>query len=301
MQWRPCDLFSLPSAEKALEGADYAIYFLHRPQRPARLTQADTADMNAIQADYFARAALKNGIKHILLLLNTVSADNLNSQLQGCLETERILASYGLPFTTLGTRQQAGTVHDSRPVPAELADAGRALLMAAAGVALSGKQAGAPAKSSAAKTGPFPDVRSIQRVVLPGDTDAAWAARYYTDWLGSLLKPLIRIDYHDSEDRYRLCLRAFRRPILELTCQPLQSSPQHTVFRISGGILTKQRDPYEGRLAFLQIPGSRECIIAIHDYQPSLPWFLYKHTQARVHLLVMSAFRRHLRRINSRR
>jgi hypothetical protein len=69
------------------------------------------------------------------------------------------------------------------------------------------------------------------------------------------------------------------------------------VYRISGGALTQKGTEHLGRLEFLQIPGTRECIIAIHDYFPSLPWFVYQSTQAVAHLWVMAAFRRHLQRM----
>ncbi|MNW35612.1 hypothetical protein D3C74_126110 [compost metagenome] len=44
------------------------------------------------------------------------------------------------------------------------------------------------------------------------------------------------------------------------------------------------REDHHGRLEFLQIPGTNVCVVAIHDYVPSLPWFIYKYTQAKVHL-----------------
>ncbi|MNB77202.1 hypothetical protein D3C75_238850 [compost metagenome] len=306
VQRRPCDLFSLPSAEKAMQDADYAIYFVQPKRYPARLTQACSADINAIQADHFARAACKNGIQHIAFLCSTAAGDvSPRSQLLSCLEIERILGSYGLPVTTLRTGQNAkqttaGAPGPSFQAPAALISAGKVLLDALVTAYRSGKPPGAPPdKGPSVKSKQVSDVRSIQRVVLPDNTDAAWAARYYLDWLGSLLKLPVRID-HEGGDRYRICLRTGGLPILELTRLQQQSDPQHTMLRISGGVLAKQQDGYEGRLEFLQLPGSRECIIAIHDYLPSLPWVLYKHTQALVHLWVMAAFRRHLQRISSR-
>ncbi len=288
-----------------MQGADYAIYFVQPKRYPARLTQACIADINAIQADHFARAACKNGIQHIAFLCSAAAGDDTPGSLPlSCLEIERILGSYGLPVTTLRTGQNArqttaGAPGPSFEAPAALISAGKVLLDALVTASGSGKLPGIPDKGPSVKSTRVSDVRSIQRVVLPDNTDAAWAARYYLDWLGSLLKLPLRID-HDGGDRHRICLRAGSLPILELTCLPHQSNPQHTILRISGGVLAKQQDAYEGRLEFLQLPGTRECIIAIHDYLPSLPWVLYKHTQALVHLWVMAAFRRHLQLISSR-
>ena len=35
-------------------------------------------------------------------------------------------------------------------------------------------------------------------------------------------------------------------------------------------------------------------ITAIHEFVPRLPWFVYKYTQAKAHLLVMRKFEKHL-------
>jgi len=37
---------------------------------------------------------------------------------------------------------------------------------------------------------------------------------------------------------------------------------------------------------------------SIHGFAPTLPWWIYANTQARVHLRVMRAFARHLDRQN---
>lgn len=311
VQRRPCDLFSLPSATTALQGADYAIYLAHPVMSQARLTQASIADMAAIQADIFARAACINGIRHIACLSGPASRNILPGQrfryLHDSLEAERILRSCRLPVTVLRSgqpsSQTAGRSENTAiPVPIELTGAGMTLLAAVEAASRNDTHpgTGAPVQPPPRKKAkPASDVRSVQRVVLPGNTDAGWAARHYLEWLGSILKPLIRID-HDGGSRYRVCLRSSRCALLELNYLPEQSSAAGSIYRISGGVLTKQDDSYQSRLEFLQIPGSRECIIAIHDYLPSLPWFLYKHTQARVHLLVMTAFRRHLLRMSKR-
>jgi len=39
---------------------------------------------------------------------------------------------------------------------------------------------------------------------------------------------------------------------------------------------------------------------AIHDFSPSLPWYLYNITQAVAHLMVMKAFGHHLRNLCER-
>jgi uncharacterized protein YbjT (DUF2867 family) len=430
VKWRSCELFSMSSAEKALQGADYAVYLVHSMLPSAKLTQADFQDMDAILADNFARAARKNGIKQIVYLSGIIPGhippEQLSRHLRSRLEVERILGSYGVPVTTiraglivgpqgssfpilvklvrrlpvmllpkwtrtathpialsevlLALRQCIGSAdlygraidvggpdvmtykemmvktsqvlhkkrrlidiplltinlsrlwvtlitgapkemsyplieslahhmvaHPERSVPG-ISD-GRIHFEEAACEALKAEEEARSAakakpraaanKPSGSTKKPASDVRSIQRVVLPGDTNADWAARYYLEWLGKSLKGLVRVDY-DGGNIYRVRLRASRQPILELTYLPERSTAESTVYHISGGAFTKKGDTHEGRLEFLQIPGTRECVIAIHDYLPSLPWFLYKYTQAKAHLWVMAAFRRHLKRLSSR-
>lgn len=139
------------------------------------------------------------------------------------------------------------------------------------------------------------DVRSVQRVTLPEGKDARWAGEYYIHWLGKamLLRPFIRTE--TSEDGVsRIFIRFFSRPILELSYDASRSDENRAVYRITGGMFANAKDAHHGRLEFLMIPGSSDCVVAIHDYMPSMPWFLYKYTQAKLHLVVMYAFRKHL-------
>ncbi|CAM4267664.1 NAD(P)H-binding protein [Saccharibacillus endophyticus] len=143
------------------------------------------------------------------------------------------------------------------------------------------------------------DVRSVQRVTLPEGKDARWAGEYYIQWLGkSIMRPFIRTE--TGEDGVsRIYIRFFSKPILELSYDASRSDNERAVYRITGGMFANAKDAHHGRLEFLMIPGSSDCVVAIHDYMPSMPWFLYKYTQAKLHLAVMYAFRKHLERKGS--
>ena len=67
-EWRRCDLFSLLQVERALAGADVAVYLVHSMLPSARLTQATFADLDLLLADTFARGATKAGVKQIVYL-----------------------------------------------------------------------------------------------------------------------------------------------------------------------------------------------------------------------------------------
>jgi uncharacterized protein YbjT (DUF2867 family) len=100
--WRQCDLFSLRDLERALEGADCAIYLVHSMLPSARLTQASFADLDLLLADNFARAAKRCGVSQILYVGGlTPSEGSLSPHLASRLEVERTLASHGVPLTAL--------------------------------------------------------------------------------------------------------------------------------------------------------------------------------------------------------
>ncbi len=101
VRWERCDLFSLLQTERALSGADFAVYLVHS-MLPARLTQARFEDMDFILADNFARSAARAGIKQIVYLGGIIPDDaQLSRHLASRLEVERVLAARGVPVTSL--------------------------------------------------------------------------------------------------------------------------------------------------------------------------------------------------------
>ncbi|WP_054707905.1 NAD(P)H-binding protein [Bacillus sp. JCM 19041] len=155
-------------------------------------------------------------------------------------------------------------------------------------------------KSKRDKTVSIPaisDVRSVQRVLLPDGKDAKWVADYYTKWLSVIGHPLIKTTT-DSDYNARIYLLG--KPMLELTYSKERSTNQRSLYYITGGLLIKlNEEPNRSRLEFRQIPNSQECLIAIHEYRPSLPWLIYTLTQAKVHILVMYLFKKHLLRLTN--
>jgi hypothetical protein len=69
-------------------------------------------------------------------------------------------------------------------------------------------------------------------------------------------------------------------------------------FYISGGLLSRKVDP-AGRLEFRLFPELKCLVASIHGFAPTLPWWLYANTQARIHLHVMMAFSKHLQRLSA--
>lgn len=139
-------------------------------------------------------------------------------------------------------------------------------------------------------------VRSIQRVILPPGQDAAWVAGNYFRWLGECCWPLVR-SHVDAGNNVEVWTRILPIRLLALTYQPTSSTPERQVYAISGGFLARLRSPGRPRFEFHTLLGGRYTMTAIHDYAPSLPWYLYIVTQAVGHILVMRRYQARLARL----
>ena len=110
-RWRHCDLFSLSSVTKAMEGADVGIYLVHSMLPSSRLSQGNFEDFDLILADNFARAAKQHGLRQIIYLGGLIPDEDeskLSKHLRSRLEVERVLGSTGVPVTSLRAALIAG-------------------------------------------------------------------------------------------------------------------------------------------------------------------------------------------------
>jgi hypothetical protein len=138
-------------------------------------------------------------------------------------------------------------------------------------------------------------VRSVQRMALPDGWSAATVTREYGKWLSRHFRGLLTVDT-DESGMVRFLIGGLKVCLLELTPTPFSEDSERCAFYITGGCLARQVDP-PGRLEF-RVIDSRRCVMAsIHDFAPTLPWWLYANTQAVAHLWVMRAFGRHLRQM----
>lgn len=424
VEWRASDLFNLRHAETALAGADIAVYLVHSMMPPAHLTQGRFDDLDLICAENFARAAAKNGVRHIVYLGGLLPASTvaLSRHLESRLEVERALGSHGVPLTALRAGLiigAGGSSFDmmarlvgrlpfmlgprwtqSRCQPIDLGDAvtllehaidrpdlaGRAydiggpdvvsyaemLRMTGAaqgkqtrvitlpintvklsllwvsvitgasqalvrplveslchdmvandglvfqkGAGLEGrplraaleaavqeearreaekKQSSAKAMIAVRPRAPRPVDRrvcSVQRLRVRPGLNATLVAAEYVAWLPRFMRPFLRVVVDDA----RVCrfyLWPLREPLLVLTFASDRSSPDRQLFYVTGGLLSGEPMASRPRLEFRTVLDGEYVLAAIHDFVPRLPWFIYKYTQARVHLLVMNAFARHL-------
>jgi uncharacterized protein YbjT (DUF2867 family) len=138
-------------------------------------------------------------------------------------------------------------------------------------------------------------VRSVQRLPLPEERDAVWAAAEYMTWLPRALWPLLWVTVSEA-GLVRFGLLGLSHPLLELAWSRERSLPDRTLLYVVGGLLARVTEGRRGRLEFRVVLDGRTLVAAVHELVPSLPWPVYNATQALVHLGVMRAFGRHLAR-----
>ena len=135
--------------------------------------------------------------------------------------------------------------------------------------------------------------RSVQRFPLPAGRDAAWVKNQYLTWLPKAFAPFLRVNIDGDDVTFSVLTK--RPALLKLKFSEERSSPDRQLLYIMHGGLAARAD--KGRLEFRTILNRKFVIAAIHDFKPSLPWLIYRHTQAVMHLIVMNAFRRRLKQI----
>lgn len=136
-------------------------------------------------------------------------------------------------------------------------------------------------------------VRSVQRMPLAAGWNAQKVATEYGEWLSRRFGGLINAQ-KDADGVVRFS--SLGMVLLELSPSPYsQGSKRRCAFYISDGILSRKVDP-PGRLEFRLFPEQGTLIVSIHGFSPTLPWWIYANTQARLHLRVMRAFAKHLQK-----
>lgn len=138
---------------------------------------------------------------------------------------------------------------------------------------------------------PRKDVRSIQRLVLPPGRNAEWVAQEYFNWLPFFFSTLVTVKV--TGDRCVFYLIHPNLQILILEKSRERSTPDRQLLYVVGGLLSGPMD--RGRLEFREVLDRKYVMAALHEFRPALPWYIYRWTQAIVHLIVMSAFGEHLK------
>jgi hypothetical protein len=129
-------------------------------------------------------------------------------------------------------------------------------------------------------------VRSVQRLPLPQGKNAESVKDLYVDWLPKFLSPLVKVSAIDTTVIFSTLNTKLE--LLELKLNRERSHEDRQLFYIVRGLMVAEDN--RGRLEFRVVLNRRFVLAAIHDYKPSLPWFIYIFTQAKLHLFVMKSF-----------
>lgn len=135
-------------------------------------------------------------------------------------------------------------------------------------------------------------VRSIQRLPSVPSANCSEIAREYESWLPKTLWGMIKVKSDFPAGLITFNLRGLSRPLLLL--QPILSETDRhrTKFHIVGGLLSKRSDC--GWLEFRQLADGKFTLVSINEFVPTLPWYIYRFTQAILHKWVMTCFAKHL-------
>ena len=111
-------------------------------------------------------------------------------------------------------------------------------------------------------------------------------------WLPRSFWGILPIKVHSEPDQVCFYLWGFSTPLLQLTRYHYASGEDRQVLFVTGGSLA--RTETTGRLEFRQVLDEQTLLVGLVDFEPTLPWWLYRITQAIAHRLVMGKFKRHL-------
>ncbi|MGW7862849.1 NAD-dependent epimerase/dehydratase family protein [Staphylococcus xylosus] len=144
-------------------------------------------------------------------------------------------------------------------------------------------------KGKSSRKGDIKDVRAISRVVLPKDVNMIQLAESYANFLNRITLNVVNSDF--NEDNFTISVPCLNKDLLLLSKDFKASNNERILYRIVGGDFAFDSDGGNARLEFRRLPNSDACIIALQEYEPTLPWWVYKYTQAKVHKSVMNLFK----------
>ncbi|OIJ18971.1 hypothetical protein BKP45_14695 [Anaerobacillus alkalidiazotrophicus] len=125
---------------------------------------------------------------------------------------------------------------------------------------------------------------SIQILNIHNRKKPSYMVGSYFQWLATESKNIISVSFQDKS--YSLYVKFLKTPVLILTIQT--TTNQKVVLHVTGGLLAKKNQI--GTFTFLMTEKGERFIVALERFEPSLPWWVYRITQAPIHEFVMKRF-----------
>lgn len=136
-------------------------------------------------------------------------------------------------------------------------------------------------------------VRSIQRLPSVPTVNCEEIAREYETWLPKAMLGLIKVESNPLSGLITFSFRGLPWPLLTLKPIAGETEMRRAKFHIVGGLLSKRSDC--GWLEFRQVANGKFTLVSINEFVPTLPWYLYRFTQAVLHKWTMISFAEHLK------
>lgn len=149
--------------------------------------------------------------------------------------------------------------------------------------------AGLPHAFTGAKRNAQSLVRSVQRMSMPTDKDASWLAEQYNTWLMRSFKGLINVVQENGRVQFRTLLGNFL--LIELQIDESLSDSERVLYRVTKGGLVSGAS--KGKFEF-RLLGPDLALVALHNFTPALPWWIYRWTQALFHARTMRRFTQYI-------
>ncbi len=135
-------------------------------------------------------------------------------------------------------------------------------------------------------------VRSIQRLPSIPTVNCDEIARDYEKWLPKAMLGLIKVASNPATGLVTFSFLGLPLPLLILKPIMGELDQRRAKFHIVGGLLSKRSDC--GWLEFRQVADRKFTLVSINEFVPTLPWYLYRFTQAVIHKWTMTSFAKHL-------
>jgi hypothetical protein len=251
------DLTSIPEAEVACAGARTLVMLAQARTPPARLTRASLADLDRLLADTLARAARRCGVQHVVFF--ACGDDD---------PREPLLRASGVPLSVL---------RGGGPDPAAHLEA---LIHRGPGDALVTE----PWTGGAPRPRARLQVCSVQRYPLPAGWSAERLATSFLGWVSGQV-PAVRV----ASSAGTSVVSALGARALLLRHAPGRSEEASYVLEVPGGALVR-RGGALARFEFRVLLDGVTAMVSLVGYPPSLPWPLYRLTQAALHEHLMKRF-----------
>lgn len=152
-------------------------------------------------------------------------------------------------------------------------------------------------KSNQNKRDEVKDVRAMTRFRIPESYSIQDVTREYAEFINNITLHLVNGTINEHE--FNIQLPLIRKCILKMKRDNHDSINEMIVYKIVGGDLAMVKDSGNARFEFRRILDTNEGIAALQEYESTLPWGVYKFTQAIAHKFVMGVFKQYMNHLAS--